>query len=242
MEDVRQAEAQVAAAAADQKAAETELVAARGDEARFVQLLQNRAGSEKQRDDAVARRELAEARVKAAADRVRAATAVVARLKAGARPEEVAASRARVLTIDAEIARLEHDRTEATIVAPAAGIVTSRLTEPGELVAAGAPVAVLVDLDRAWASIYVEEPLVPTLKLEQAVTIVTDAGDRLPGTHRRHLTARRVHAAQRPDRGRTRQARVSRQGRRRQSAGHSQARHAGRSGTGAAGRQVSGTS
>ena len=59
VEDVRQAEAQVAAAAADQNAAEAELVAARGDAARFEQLLQNRAGSQKQRDDAVARRDAA---------------------------------------------------------------------------------------------------------------------------------------------------------------------------------------
>ena len=39
----------------------------------------------------------------------------------------------------------------------------------------------LVDLERAWASAYVEAPLVPALKLDQAATVVTDRGDRLPG-------------------------------------------------------------
>ena len=70
-EDIQQAEAQVAAATADKHAAEAELSAARDDEARFEQLLRNRAGSQKQRDDAVARRQLAEARLRATDDRAR---------------------------------------------------------------------------------------------------------------------------------------------------------------------------
>jgi HlyD family secretion protein len=129
----------------------------------------------------VARRQQAEARVAAAADRARAAAAAVERLKAGARPEEVAAARARVAAVDAQIATLEQNRLDAVIAAPSAGIVSSRLIEPGELVAVGAPLMVLVDLDRAWANGYVEEPRVPQLKIDQPATVVTDAGDRLPG-------------------------------------------------------------
>jgi HlyD family secretion protein len=181
LEDVRQAEAQVAAALADQRAAEAELAAAKTDEARFEQLLQKRAGSAKQRDDAVARRELADARVKAAADRRVAAAATLARLQAGARPEELDGARARLAAVDAEIAALLQKRSDATIIAPAAAVVTSRLVEPGELVAAGAPLVVLMDLDRAWVNAYVEEPLVPALKLEQPVTVLTDAGHRIGG-------------------------------------------------------------
>lgn len=180
-EDVHQAEAQVAVARADLSAADAEVTAARADEVRFEQLLQKRAGAAKQRDDAVARRELADARRRAAADRVTAATAVVERLRAGARPEELDAAAARVRAIDAELASLKDKRAEATVTAPTAGIVTARLIEPGELLAAGVPVAVIVDLDRAWVNAYVEEPLVPTLRLDQAVTIVTDAGQRLAG-------------------------------------------------------------
>jgi HlyD family secretion protein len=180
-EDVQQAEAQAAAAVSDRRAAEAELGAAKADEARFEQLVRNRAGSEKQRDDAVARRQRAEAQLRAADDRAKAAQATVQRVKAGARPEEVDAAAARVAAIDARIAQLEHDRSEMTVVAPSAGIVSSRLVEPGELVAAGAPLVMLVDLDRAWASVFVEEPLVPGLKLDQAATVITDKGDRLAG-------------------------------------------------------------
>src|SRR5262245_25536833 len=180
-EDVRQAEAQAAAAAADRKAAEAEVSSARADEARFEQLLANKAGSVKQRDDAVARRELAEARLRAAADRLSAASATVDRLKAGARREEIAAARARVATVDAQIASMEHDKSEAVIASPIGGVVTGRLIEPGELVAIGTPVAIVVDLDNAWANVYVEETMVPHIKLDQPATVVTDAGDRLDG-------------------------------------------------------------
>ena len=199
-EDVRQADAQAAAAAAELRAAQSELSAARADEVRFDQLLRNRAGSQKQRDDAVARRELAEARVGAAGDRLAAAQSGAARVKSGARAEEIAAARARVGVVDAQIAALESDRRETTITAPSAGIIASRLVEPGEIVAPGAPVVVLIDLDRAWANVYLEETLVPLIKLDQPATIITDAGDRLDGrvsfiSPRAEFTPRNVQTA-----------------------------------------------
>ena len=199
-EDIRQADAQRAAAVAEGRAADAELASARLDEARFEQLLQNRAGSQKQRDDAVARRELAEAKVRGAADRVQAATATLARLKAGARPEEIQSAQARVDAVDAQIASLDQDRQEATIVSPLGGVITSRLVEPGELVGVSAPVVVIVDLAHAWASAYVEEPVVPTLKLDQAATVITDAGQRLAGrisfiSPRAEFTPRNVQTA-----------------------------------------------
>lgn len=180
-EDIQQAEAQVAAAESERTAAVSELAAAKTEEARFEQLLRAKAGAEKPRDDALARRQQAEARVAATAERIRAAVAVVDRLKAGARPEEITGARARVASADARIASLEQNRRDATIAAPSSGIVSSRLVEPGELVGAGAPLVLVVDLDRTWANAYVEEPLVPTLKIDQSATVVTDSGERLPG-------------------------------------------------------------
>jgi HlyD family secretion protein len=180
-EDIKLAEAQAAAASADQHAAETDLASARIDEARFQQLMDRNAGVAKQRDDAVARRQLAEARVHAAAERLSAAKSTVERTKAGARPEEIAGARAKVASVDAQTALLERDRTEATITAPIAGIVASRLVEPGELVAPGAPIVLVVDLDRAWASVYLEETLVPQVRIDQPATVITDAGDRIEG-------------------------------------------------------------
>ncbi len=180
-EDIQQAVAQQAAAESDRRAAEADLASARADEARFEHLLAVKSGSQKQRDDAVTRRQLTEARLRGSEDRVRAAAALVARLRAGARPEEIEGARARIAAVDAELATLDNDRKEAVITAPSAGTVTSRLVEPGELAAPRVPLIVIVDLDHAWANVYVGEPLVPSLKIGAPVTLRTDGGDQLTG-------------------------------------------------------------
>jgi HlyD family secretion protein len=180
-EDIRQAAAQLESAQADAHATESELESAAADLSRFEALLQSNSGSRKQRDDAATRREVAAAKVNAARERVKAAAEALARLKAGARPEEIAAARARVSIMEAHIASLEKSRADAVVTSPVAGIVTSRLIDAGEIVAPRTPLVVVTDLDRAWANVYVDEPIVPRLRLGQTVTLVTDAGQRLEG-------------------------------------------------------------
>jgi HlyD family secretion protein len=182
VEDVRQARAQAQSAAADVAAAESELQSASADLQRFEQLLQANAGSRKQRDDAATRRAVADARVAGAKDRARAAAEVVARLRAGSRPEEIAGARARVAAIDAQIAVLAKGSQDATLRSPLTGVVTSQLVDAGEMVAPRSPIVVITELDKAWANVYVDEPIVPRLRLGQNATIVTDAGQRLDGT------------------------------------------------------------
>jgi HlyD family secretion protein len=181
VEDIRQAQAQVDAAAADAAATEAERRSAETDLQRFEALLQANAGSQKQRDDALARVNVARERERAADDRVRAAREVLARLQAGSRPEDIEAARARVAVVDAQIAQLQKARTDATVVAPVSGIVTQKLTDTGEMVAPRAPLLVITDLDHAWANLFVPEPLMPRVALGQAADVLTDAGDRVPG-------------------------------------------------------------
>lgn len=175
-EDVKQAEAQVEAAKADIPAARAELDAATADLQRFDLLLSRKSGSQKQRDDAATRRDVASARVEAAQKRVEAAEATLARVKAGARREEVAVAESRIATAQAAIASLEDQLNDATLVSPVSGVVTEKLTEMGEMVAPRAPVAVVADLDHAWADVYVPEPAVPRIALGQPATLFTDAG------------------------------------------------------------------
>ena len=78
--------------------------------------------------------------------------------------------------------------------------MTSRLVEPGELVAVGTPLVVIIDLDHAWANVYVEEPLVPRLANRSGGDGHHRRRRSAGRTHRVHLAARGVHAAQRPDR------------------------------------------
>ena len=115
-------------------------------------------------------------------ERTRAAAEGLARLRAGARPEEIAAARARVAGVDAQIAALDKAIADAVLKAPVGGVVTAKLVDAGEMIAPRTPIVVLTDLDAAWANVYVDEPVVPRLRLGQKVTIVTDAGQRLEGT------------------------------------------------------------
>jgi HlyD family secretion protein len=180
-EEVRQARAQTDAAAAEAAAATAELKAAEMDLERFELLLEANAGSRKQRDDAQARVDVAKERGRGAQERVAASREVVARLEAGATREELDAARARVAAADAQIAVLEKARADATVPSPVAGVVTQKLADVGEVVAPGAPLVVVTDLDNAWANLFVPEPLIPRVALGQLATILTDAGDRVPG-------------------------------------------------------------
>ena len=182
-EDVRQAQAQIDALEAEIAAIDAELVAATADRERFESLLAADAGSRKQRDDAAARVNVLQERTRALREQVRAAEQVVARLESGARAEELDAARARVAVVDAQIAVLRKRIDDATVVAPAGGIVTQTLVEQGEIVAPAMPLFVVTDIDRAWANLFVPEPAVPRLTIGQAAVVFTDAGGAgLPGT------------------------------------------------------------
>ena len=182
-EDLRQAQAQVETARSEVSAAQSELDAAEQDLTRFDTLLKNNSGSRKQRDDAATRRDVAKDRVDAARSRVRTAEETVTKLRAGARREEVDAARARVTVVDTQIATLEKGIGDASLESPVAGVVTERLVEVGEVIAPRAPALVVVDLDHAWADVFVPEPTVPQIRLGQAATVFTDAGGAgLPGT------------------------------------------------------------
>lgn len=175
-EDVRQAEAQLAAARAEQSAAEAELESAARDHERFEALLRTNAGSVKQRDDAATRLKVSRDRVAGAEGRVRAAQEAVGRLRSGARPEEIQGAEARVAGAEAQVATLQKALDDATLTSPAAGIVTEKLVEPGEVIAPRTPVAVLTNLADVWADVYVSEPDVPRIGIGQPAKLFTDAG------------------------------------------------------------------
>lgn len=202
VEDVRQAEAQARAAEADVDAIAADIRAAEVDLQRYEALLQSNAGSRKQRDDARARVDVAKERERSARERVRAAREALARLRAGSRREELDVARARVAGVDAQLATLQKGIDDARVTAPAAGIVTQKLVDAGEVVARGMPLVVVTDLDNAWANVFVPEPMIPRVKLGQAATVRTDAGgDGLPGkvtfvSPRAEFTPRNVQTAE----------------------------------------------
>ena len=160
---------------------------------------------------------MARGRLQAARERAAPASETVARLEAGARREEIEGAAARLAVVDAQIATLEKAVADATITAPAAGVVTEKLVDQGELIAPRMPLVVITDLDHAWADVFVDEPAVPRLRLGQAATLHTDAGGAGdPRQGHLHLAEGRVHAAERADRRGALAPRLPREGQRRQ--------------------------
>jgi membrane fusion protein YbhG len=169
-EDIRAAEAQVARAAADLDGAQKDLERMEG-------LLAAGSGTTKARDDARTRRDVASATLDAARQQLR-------RLKAGFRPEEKDAARARLEAAQARIAQLEQQLADAVVKSPTAGVVTEKLAEEGELTARGSGLVVVTDLQDAWLNVYVSEPDLGRIRLGQEAEVVTDDGQ----TRRGHVS------------------------------------------------------
>lgn len=92
-----------------------------------------------------------------------------------AKEAELAALRAELGKARAALREVESVLADLTITAPSAGTITTRIADIGEVVAAGAPLYDLVDLDRLYLKAYVPEPEIGKLRLGLAARIFTDA-------------------------------------------------------------------
>jgi HlyD family secretion protein len=167
-EEVREAGAQLDRAQAEVDGAERDLV-------RMQALLDAGSGTEKTRDDARTRRDLARATREAAREQFQ-------KRKNGSRPEEVEAARARLASAGARVAQLEQQRDDTSIESPRQGVLTERLIETGELITAGAGICVITDLEHPWLSAYIGESDLGRIRLGDAADVVTDDGQRRTGT------------------------------------------------------------
>lgn len=92
----------------------------------------------------------------------------------GYRDEEIAEARASLEAAEAELALIERRMEELTVSTPLAGVVESIDLEPGDLVAADAPVILLLDSSTMWVRAYVPENHLD-LKLGQRVALTVDS-------------------------------------------------------------------
>jgi HlyD family secretion protein len=72
---------------------------------------------------------------------------------------------------------VEQQITDATVLAPTDGVVTTRVAEPGEILPPGATIAVLTDLARPWLTVWIDEPSLSRIALGQQVTVLIDGSD-----------------------------------------------------------------
>lgn len=126
--------------------------------------------------EAISRRELdraetALAGAEAEAERARSQLDLV---REGARAETIDAQRALVEQAEAGLAQAEAGLDDAIVRAPFGGVVTIRHRDPGETVAAGAPVVTVMDPADRWVLIYVREDAIGRVAIGQAASIGSD--------------------------------------------------------------------
>lgn len=96
-------------------------------------------------------------------------------LKRGYRPEQKDQARARLEEAEQALALARTRLGYAELVSPVSGVVLSRNAEPGEVLAAGAPVVTVGDIHRVYLRAYVEETDLGKVKLGQRVKVTCDS-------------------------------------------------------------------
>jgi HlyD family secretion protein len=161
---------------------------------RFEKLLAQGFVSKNYFDEVDARRRASAARLTAARQAREEAQAALEKARAASGEvvikekdiQRVAAERVRLLAARttatsqteaarARVAELEAQLADTRILAPAEGTVMARLAEPGELVAAGRPLATLVNLQDLYVRVYVPERDVGRIRLGNAARVSVDA-------------------------------------------------------------------
>jgi HlyD family secretion protein len=92
----------------------------------------------------------------------------------GSRKEDIAIARANLNQADANLGLSRIDLSYTTLRAPAAGVITVRQAELGEVVSPGSPVVTLADLDHIWLRAYIAETDLGRIHWGQDATITTD--------------------------------------------------------------------
>ncbi len=160
-EEIRKAEAELQASKAQAKAAKDSYH-------RVAQLLEKKLASPQDEEQA-------RSQADAAAAQVKAVQATLALLKAGARKEDIAAARAQLAAREAALKQARQRFADASLYAPADGIIRNRILEPGDMAFPQSPVLTLAFLDPVWVRAYLPEPMLGRVRLGSTAWITTDS-------------------------------------------------------------------
>lgn len=131
-------------------------------------LLQGRAVSQQESDDA-------EAHFQEAQARVNSAKAQLGLLEAGFREEEIAQAKAEVTRAEAAVASANLRVSDTTLKASTGGVVLTRAVEPGTYLQVGANVVTLSLTNPVWVRAYVDEPNLGRVRPGAAVRVISDS-------------------------------------------------------------------
>jgi HlyD family secretion protein len=96
-------------------------------------------------------------------------------IKAGPRPDAVRQAKARVDVSAAGVSLADTRLAQAILTAPMAGLVLAKHAEPGEILAAGAPVVTIARMDEVWLRGYIPESEVGRIAIGQRARVTADA-------------------------------------------------------------------
>jgi membrane fusion protein (multidrug efflux system) len=178
--DVQRAEAVLYASQARYKEAEANMQLATLDFKRVSKLYKSKTVSASEMDKVQAAYKLAQARLVRAEEEINENRAKlnVAQANTGEvtlkqRRVESLKGKLKEATAELEAARLKLAHT--TVTSPIDGIVAKKISHIGEVISAGQPVAVIVDLNHIWVEANLEETQVEHVRVGQSVDLKVDA-------------------------------------------------------------------
>jgi len=160
-EEIRKLEAELAAARAQVTNAERSYQ-------RVRDLKRKRLSSPQQSDDA-------KTAADAAAASVRSLQAALDLARAGPRKEDIAAAKATLSALEADLGLAEYNLQQATLLAPSDGVVQSRILEPGDMASPDRPVYTLALTEPLWARVYVPQPSLGKLRQGMPAYLTSDS-------------------------------------------------------------------
>ena len=183
---LQQARARVTSSNAQLDQARAELTRDQQDLGRMQQLFAKGEVSAQDRDHAEAAVNISQANVRSLEDSVKAEAAALNGAQANRKQVDVRQS-----DISSTVAQLQQARaTEAQVAtqlgytkiyAPIDGVVSVRVAKQGEVVAQGAPIVVLVDIDHLWVRADVEESYIDNIQFGQTMKVRLPSGTVLDG-------------------------------------------------------------
>ncbi|HEX5099485.1 MAG TPA: efflux RND transporter periplasmic adaptor subunit [Polyangiaceae bacterium] len=194
-QQIRQAQATLAAVEAQRAEAEATVKNARSNLARTRALLASGALTQRELEQAETESAVAEARLAAVNKQIDAQRAAVGLARANA--EQVTARRSALSSIKQQEAAAEAQAEKANvrlgyaeIHAPIDGIVDVRAARAGEVVSAAQPLVTLVNPDDLWVRVDVEETYASRLRIGEELDVRFPSGE----TRRGKVFLRRVDA------------------------------------------------
>ena len=178
--DVQRAEAVLYASQARLKEAEANLQLATLDFKRVGKLYKTKTVSANEMDKVQAAYKLAKARQTTAEEEINENRAKlhVARANTGEvtlRQRRVESLKGKLKEAEAELEAARLKLAHTTVTSPIDGVVAKKISHIGEVVAAGQPMAVIVNLNHIWVEANLEETQVEHVRLGQSVDIQVDA-------------------------------------------------------------------